>query len=362
MNYNLQYGLYSNCNPISQTILYSKQQPQSEPQPQLHSQLQLEQHSQNSNNLELKSPINFSNAKFNSNNAFTELNKQVNQLVSSSEDEIKNIKKYQTKFSSNPLKVTKTRRKSSTSSVSKIMKNKKTPSSSRGSSKSNSNASSRSSSRKSSNSKVKSMSNTTMEYQYNTRSKTRSSSENSNVSLEPVETAEITATASIESTPNNVSNLSNELLIGSNNDENGMNISIRHELVNNYSYQETNIGLQQQQQQNLPNTKQKVHTSHSHPTKAKKCISCKSTTAPCWRPSWSPEAGQLCNSCGLRYRKIKARCLNPECLVVPTKSDWSSILKRGKVMLDVVDESNNFIGQALRYRCLQCDHAIQVLK
>lgn len=346
MNYNLQYGLYSNHKLILPNLSYSQQQPQQLPHPPSHSHT----------NCELKSPINFSNTRLHSNKAFMDLNKEVSELISSSDDELRDIKKYQTKFSSNPLKVSKTRKKCSTSSVSKVTKREKS------SSKSSSNASSRSSSRKSSSNKTKSISNQNIEYQYNTRSKGRSSSENSNVSLAPVETAELTATASIESTPKNGNNMNNEILVGYSGFENGMNISIRDELVNNYPSQPVHTHLQQQERQQPTNTKHKTHTLHSHPTKFKKCISCKSTTAPCWRPSWSPEAGQLCNSCGLRYRKIKARCLNPDCLVVPTKSDWSSILKRGKVLLDVVDESNNITGQSLSYRCLQCDHAIQVLK
>ncbi|KAK9345700.1 hypothetical protein V1522DRAFT_106624 [Lipomyces starkeyi] len=41
----------------------------------------------------------------------------------------------------------------------------------------------------------------------------------------------------------------------------------------------------------------------------RRCISCGSDQSPCWRPSWSIEAGQLCNSCGLRYKKTGARML-----------------------------------------------------
>lgn len=55
----------------------------------------------------------------------------------------------------------------------------------------------------------------------------------------------------------------------------------------------------------------------------KKCISCGSSQSPCWRPSWSPESGQLCNSCGLRYKKTGVRCISPNCGKIPSKSEWN---------------------------------------
>jgi transcriptional regulatory protein ASH1 len=36
------------------------------------------------------------------------------------------------------------------------------------------------------------------------------------------------------------------------------------------------------------------------------------------------------------------------------------MIKRGKVMLDIYDEQGNVIGQAMSYRCLSCDCAMEV--
>lgn len=47
-------------------------------------------------------------------------------------------------------------------------------------------------------------------------------------------------------------------------------------------------------------------SSGSSPTRhtTRVCVSCHSSDSPCWRPSWSPrKQDQLCNSCGLRYKK-----------------------------------------------------------
>lgn len=94
--------------------------------------------------------------------------------------------------------------------------------------------------------------------------------------------------------------------------------------------------------------------SHSHNQSAKKCLSCGSSNSPCWRPSWDPLQGQLCNSCGLRYRKTKARCMNNACLRIPAKSEWALILRRGKGHFTVN-------GADLEcYKCLQCDHAMEM--
>ncbi|ONH76196.1 Transcriptional regulatory protein ASH1 [Pichia kudriavzevii] len=95
---------------------------------------------------------------------------------------------------------------------------------------------------------------------------------------------------------------------------------------------------------------------------SKVCMSCHSNQSPCWRPSWSPDEGQLCNSCGLRYRKTKARCYNPKCLKIPSKSEWALMMKRGKVLLDVYHEDGSVAGKQLSYRCLDCDSAMEVLR
>lgn len=55
------------------------------------------------------------------------------------------------------------------------------------------------------------------------------------------------------------------------------------------------------------------------------CVSCKGRKSPCWRPSWSINAGQLCNSCGLRFRKTRIRCI--ECLYIPAKIELVPVLQ-----------------------------------
>lgn len=57
----------------------------------------------------------------------------------------------------------------------------------------------------------------------------------------------------------------------------------------------------------------------------RQCISCHITQTPCWRPSWDPIIGQLCNSCGLRYRKTQIRCSSAVCANVPSKLDLAAI-------------------------------------
>lgn len=96
------------------------------------------------------------------------------------------------------------------------------------------------------------------------------------------------------------------------------------------------------------------HHSHNHNHSTKKCLSCGSSNSPCWRPSWDPSLGQLCNSCGLRYRKTKARCMNDSCLRIPAKSEWGLMQRRGK--------GNFTVGETEQecYKCLQCDFAMEV--
>ncbi|KAK9467391.1 hypothetical protein V1512DRAFT_261088 [Lipomyces arxii] len=77
----------------------------------------------------------------------------------------------------------------------------------------------------------------------------------------------------------------------------------------------------------------------------RRCISCGSDQSPCWRPSWSIEAGQLCNSCGLRYKKTGARCLSSSCGRIPAKGEW------------VTMRSTQSAG---RYSCLYCGGGVAV--
>ncbi|KAK9485976.1 hypothetical protein V1527DRAFT_407649 [Lipomyces starkeyi] len=77
----------------------------------------------------------------------------------------------------------------------------------------------------------------------------------------------------------------------------------------------------------------------------RRCISCGSDQSPCWRPSWSIEAGQLCNSCGLRYKKTGARCLSASCGRIPAKGEW------------VTMRSTQVPGH---YSCLYCGGGVAV--
>lgn len=126
-------------------------------------------------------------------------------------------------------------------------------------------------------------------------------------------------------------------------------------------------------QMNLPSTKQHTHTSkessstHSHRIHGsrihktiKHCISCHSTQSPCWRPSWAPEKGQLCNSCGLRYKKTKARCINPKCLRIPAKGEWTLMKNRGKVRIPHYNSNGERCGYHVSYKCLHCDGEVVV--
>lgn len=81
------------------------------------------------------------------------------------------------------------------------------------------------------------------------------------------------------------------------------------------------------------------------------CISCGSDQSPCWRPSWSIKEGQLCNSCGLRYKKTSARCLNNECKKIPAKGEWSLMQTKGKV---------DFPDGERCYGCLECGSKVEV--
>ncbi|GMM39035.1 DNA-binding transcription repressor [Saccharomycopsis crataegensis] len=77
------------------------------------------------------------------------------------------------------------------------------------------------------------------------------------------------------------------------------------------------------------------------------CVSCGSSQSPCWRPSWSSSSGQLCNSCGLRYKKTNARCLNNKCLRIPAKGEFNLI-------------KNKAAGKVEDYKCLRCGSEVEV--
>ncbi|KAG7193931.1 DNA-binding transcription repressor [Scheffersomyces spartinae] len=89
---------------------------------------------------------------------------------------------------------------------------------------------------------------------------------------------------------------------------------------------------------------------HHHP---RVCILCGSEQSPCWRPSWSLKEGQLCNSCGLRYKKTLARCLNDDCRKIPAKGEWSLMQSKGKTMFEDGIEG---------YGCLECGWRVEVKK
>lgn len=82
----------------------------------------------------------------------------------------------------------------------------------------------------------------------------------------------------------------------------------------------------------------------------RKCVSCHSIDSPCWRPSWSGrKQDQLCNSCGLRYKKTHTRCLNDSCRKIPTKSELSVMRSKG-----LIHEHNADGTTTAGYRCLFC--------
>jgi transcriptional regulatory protein ASH1 len=87
------------------------------------------------------------------------------------------------------------------------------------------------------------------------------------------------------------------------------------------------------------------------PQSIRVCISCGSDQSPCWRPSWSTKEGQLCNSCGLRYKKTAARCLSKLCKKIPAKGEWSLMLSKGKTTFEDGSEG---------YRCLDCNGRVEV--
>lgn len=90
--------------------------------------------------------------------------------------------------------------------------------------------------------------------------------------------------------------------------------------------------------------------SHSPRAHAKRtCLLCGSSQSPCWRPSWSLTDGQLCNLCGLRYKKTNARCVNALCLRIPAKGEFNLIKTK----------ANN---KEEDYKCLRCGSGVEIGK
>ncbi|ODQ68527.1 hypothetical protein NADFUDRAFT_63949 [Nadsonia fulvescens var. elongata DSM 6958] len=95
-------------------------------------------------------------------------------------------------------------------------------------------------------------------------------------------------------------------------------------------------------------------TTHPASSLRRQCISCGSDQSPCWRPSWSTAAGQLCNSCGLRYKKTNARCLVETCGRIPAKGEW--VVMKNAALKDGTEAG----GGELKYRCLYCGGNVEV--
>lgn len=82
---------------------------------------------------------------------------------------------------------------------------------------------------------------------------------------------------------------------------------------------------------------QKKHTS-SRRNSNRSCVSCHSSDSPCWRPSWSErKQDQLCNSCGLRYKKTHTRCLNDACRKIPSKGELALMKSNGIIKSQLED-------------------------
>ncbi|ONH68991.1 Transcriptional regulatory protein ASH1 [Cyberlindnera fabianii] len=98
-----------------------------------------------------------------------------------------------------------------------------------------------------------------------------------------------------------------------------------------------------------------TYTIHHHNAYKRVCISCGTDQSPCWRPSWSVTAGQLCNSCGLRYKKTGARCVEKSCCRIPAKGEWLAMESRGKV--ELTKENGE---KCIAYKCLHCGGEVEV--
>lgn len=84
------------------------------------------------------------------------------------------------------------------------------------------------------------------------------------------------------------------------------------------------------------------------------CVSCHCTDSPCWRPSWSGnKQHQLCNSCGLRYKKTRTRCTNSQCRKIPSKGEVALMKSNGLATFTKPDGSKVY-GMA----CLFCAHMV----
>lgn len=314
-------------------------------------------------------------------NAYDDLNNQIKDLSDNEDIKKNSMKQFQTQFRAHSLNVKKTRK----NSVSKVEKHKRNNSNLSNSTVTSrrSSRSSRSPSRKSSdsnsfiNNNKKTVSELTTDYRIRTRSFSRSRSS----STDSIKTAE--APASVETTPKTSPTIqkqknyivkTNSLLFPPQEKINYSNISNHNNKILDFSKStilsiepvkaQISIGKLTSHSQNVVkpiHSHQQTSSSNQHINRSKKCMSCFSSSSPCWRPSWSPEEGQLCNSCGLRYRKTKARCYNPSCLKIPSKSEWALMVKRGEVLLDIHDSNGNIIGKKMSYRCLDCDSAMEVL-
>lgn len=349
---------------------------------------------------QLQSPITLKPLRSQGANAYDDLNNELKNLSddgkSKDRSQGKTLKQFQTQFKTQPLKVTKTRR----ASVSKVAKSaqisthiltqtsaRRRRSSSASSSRPVSRPSSRSTSRRSSRSGVAFESTklqedavsatTTTGYGLRTRSSSRSRTRCS--SSESIKTAEVPA--SVETTPKSSPVVqktqtyvakTNSLLFPTydpssvgpaTNAANGTNRTLDFSKSTILSVAPVKAQLPVAKLHSDSSTHSHNHSPsahQTHPTRAKKCMSCFSSLSPCWRPSWAPDEGQLCNSCGLRYRKTKARCFNPACLKIPSKSEWALMVKRGEVLLDMYDSQGHVVGKRMSYRCLDCDSAMEV--
>ena len=84
------------------------------------------------------------------------------------------------------------------------------------------------------------------------------------------------------------------------------------------------------------------------------CVSCHCTDSPCWRPSWSKsKQDQLCNSCGLRYKKTHTRCTNQNCRKIPSKGELT-LMKSNKPITFTKPDGTHTYGMA----CLFCGHTV----
>lgn len=105
----------------------------------------------------------------------------------------------------------------------------------------------------------------------------------------------------------------------------------------------------------LPSPPPETAPDDSKPMNRRRCISCGSDQSPCWRPSWSTTAGQLCNSCGLRYKKTGARCVSPNCGRIPAKGEWVTMKRYA-----AAEAEASAAASQLKYTCLACGGLVEV--